>query len=152
MSQLFTVGGPGGILSAGEKFSYIRPLTPCSGRRRYKPRSGTTGDSDGYLLASFNPADELRRVLPQLAESDGVHQPMVAHVLLRTMPRINVVTDTRAQITSLLSAGHDGRTRRSAGRSVGGDPRGSTRDHVEQMRESRTELFAEPFDETQQPG
>ena len=58
--------------------------------------------TDGYLLAFFNPADELRRVLTELAESDGVHQPMVAHVLLRTTPRINVVTDTRAQITSML--------------------------------------------------
>jgi hypothetical protein len=94
VSQLFTVGGPGGILSAGEKFSYISPLTPCSGRRRYKPRSGTTGDSDGYLLAFFDPADELRRVLAQLAESDGVHQSMVAHVLPWVMPRINVVTNT----------------------------------------------------------
>ena len=44
VSQLFTVGGGGGILSAGEKFNYISPLTRCSGRRRYKPRSGTTGD------------------------------------------------------------------------------------------------------------
>jgi hypothetical protein len=88
VSQLFTVGGPGGILIAGEKFSYISPLTPCSRRRRYKPRSRTTGDSDGYLLAFFNPADELRRVLAQLAESDGAHQPTVA-VLLPTMPRIS---------------------------------------------------------------